>query len=44
LQDTGQKQPKAGVKGFFNKITLRNSETTKQELFAVSAESYQSSI
>ena len=44
LQDTGQKQPKAGVKGFFNKITLRNSETTKQELFAVSAESYQSAI
>lgn len=44
LQDTGQKQPKAGVKGFFNKVTIRNNETTKQELFALSAESYQSSI
>ena len=43
LQDTGQKHPKAGVKGFFNKVRLRNSETTKQELFAVSAEYYISS-
>ena len=44
LQDTGQKQPKAGVKGFFNKVTIKNENTTKQELFAVSAESYQSAI
>ena len=43
LQDTGQKHPKAGVKGFFNKVKLRNSETTKQELFALSAEYYISS-
>ena len=43
LQDTGQKHPKAGVKGFFNKVRLRNSETTKQELFALSAEYYISS-
>lgn len=44
VQDTGAKQIKAGVKGFYNKVTLRNNNTTKQELFAVSAESYQSSI
>jgi len=44
VQDTGQKQPKAGVKGFFNKVTFRNNETTKQELFAISAESHQSAI
>jgi len=44
LQDTGESQIKAGVKGFYNKVTLRNNETTKQELFAVSAESYQSAI
>lgn len=40
LQDTGSKQPKAGVKGFYNKVTLKNSNTTKQELFAISAEFY----
>ena len=43
LQDTGSKQVKAGVKGFFNKVRLKNSNTTKQELFAVSAEYYISS-
>lgn len=43
LQDTGQKQPKAGVKGFFNKVTLKNDNITKEELFAISAEHYISS-
>jgi hypothetical protein len=43
LQDTGQKQPKAGVKGFFNKVTVKNENITKQELFAVSAEYHISS-
>lgn len=43
LQDSGQNRDVAGVKGFFNKVRLRNEETTRAELFAVSAEYYISS-
>ena len=43
LQDSGQNRDVAGVKGFFNKVRLRNEETARAELFAVSAEYYISS-
>ena len=43
LQDSGTDRDVAGVKGFYNKVRLRNEETTRAELFAVSAEYYISS-
>ena len=39
-QDSGVTRPVAGVKGFFNKVKMKNDNTTKEELFAVSAEYY----
>lgn len=43
LQDSGVDRDVPGVKGFFNKVRLRNSKTTKAELFALSSEYYISS-
>ena len=44
VEDTGVKQPKAGVKGFYNKVKFRTANNAKQELFAVSAEYHITSV
>jgi|13_taG_2_1085334.scaffolds.fasta_scaffold00485_5 hypothetical protein len=40
IQDTNNTQDVAGVKGFFAKVRLRNPDTDKRELFAITTEYY----
>ena len=40
IQDTNNTQDVAGVKGFFAKVRLKNPDTDKRELFAVTTEYY----
>ncbi len=40
IQDTNNTQDVAGVKGFFAKVRLKNPDTDKRELFAITTEYY----
>jgi len=40
IQDGSNTEPISGVKGFFNKVKMENSDTEKRELFAISSEYY----
>ena len=42
LEITGTRE-RGGIKGFFNNVTFRNSETSMAELFAINTETYVSS-
>ena len=44
VRDTGETQIKGGAKGFYAKVTMRNTRTDAAELFAVSSEVFESSL